>query len=181
MTEKERLIKRLEGVRALAQKGVGGEKENAERILADLMARYGITDADLEESREETYFIRYGTPYERRLLYQLAYMHLGPGHAGGVVGKYTNRPRKKVAITCTPANYIEIEADYEFYRKALAEDMDLLYSAFINKNDLFPPPELAGEPSDDEDEFDIVRAVKIATMAESLDRRQRLKALPPEE
>ena len=180
MTEKERLLKKLEGVRALAQRGVGGEKQNAERILADLMDRYGITDADLEEDREETYFIRYSTTYERRLLHQLAYMHLGPGHSGGCVGTYTNRPRKKVAITCTPAAYIEIEADYEFYRKALVDDLDLLYSAFLTKNDLFPPPELAGEPGSD-DEIDIERSTKIALISESLDRRQRHKALPPEE
>ena len=37
MTEREELLKRLERVKALAERGVGGEKENAEALLKRLM------------------------------------------------------------------------------------------------------------------------------------------------
>lgn len=92
MTEREELLRRLERVRALAERGVDGEKENAEALLQRLMVKYGITDEDIEENSIQTYFIRYQTYWERKLLYQLAYMHLGSGHAYGCVGTYTNRP-----------------------------------------------------------------------------------------
>ena len=45
MTEREELLRRPERVKALAERGVGGEKENAEALLNRLMAKYGI-DAD---------------------------------------------------------------------------------------------------------------------------------------
>lgn len=143
MTERERLLEKLGKVKALADRGEGGEKESAERTLAALMKRYGITEEDLEDKKVTIHWIRYKTDWERRLLGQLAYMHLGTGHSFGCVGRYTKRPRKEVGIECTPAQYIEIEADFAFYSEAMKEEMELFYSAFLQKNGLFPPPELA--------------------------------------
>ena len=79
-------------------------------------------------------------------------------------------------MTCTPAQYIEIEADFEFYKAAWEEELAIFYSAFISKNDIFPPPELAS-PSDD-DEIDLVRLEKVRAMMSGIDRRTRSKALP---
>ena len=115
MTERERLLEKLGKVKALADRGEGGEKESAERTLAALMKRYGITEEDLEDKKVTIHWIRYKTDWERRLLGQLAYLHLGTGHSFGCVGRYTKRPRKEVGIECTPAQYIEIEADFAFY------------------------------------------------------------------
>lgn len=42
MTEREELLQRLERVKALAERGVGGEKENAEALLNRLMAKTPI-------------------------------------------------------------------------------------------------------------------------------------------
>lgn len=71
-----------------------GEKESAERTLAALMKRYGITEEDLEDKKVTIHWIRYKTDWERRLLGQLAYMHLGTGHSFGCVGRYTKRPQQ---------------------------------------------------------------------------------------
>lgn len=177
MTERERLLEKLAAVKALADRGVDGEKTAAEQRLRYLMQKHGITEADLEDAGVRLYWIRYKTEYERKLLHQLAYKYTGPGHAHGCVGRYSNRPRKEVGIDCTPAQYIEIEADFEFYRAALEEEMGLFYTAFINKNDLFPPPELAGD-IDDSGEIDLVRLEKLQAMMGGIERRSRNKALP---
>lgn len=176
MTEQERLLEKLGHLKALADQGVGGEKVNAEERLRYLMQKHGITETDLEDAGVRLYWIRYKTAYERKLLFQLAYKYTGPGHAHGCVGTYTGRRRKKVGIDCTPAQYIEIEADFEFYRAALAEEMDLFYTAFINKNRLFPPPELAGD-ADDPDEIDFDKLEKLQSMMDGIERRTRNKAL----
>ena len=76
MTERERLLEKLGKVKALADRGEGGEKESAERTLAALMKRYGVTEEELEDTRATIHWIRYKTDWERRLLGQLAYMHL---------------------------------------------------------------------------------------------------------
>ena len=180
MTERERLLEKLAAVKALADRGVAGEKEAAEKRLQYMMQKYGITEADLEDSGVRLYWIRYKTEYERKLLYQLAYKYTGSGHAHGCVGTYTGRSRKKVGIDCTTAQYIEIEADFEFYRAALAEEMELFYTAFINKNRLFPPPELSGD-IDDSGEIDLVRIEKLQSMMDGIECRSRHKALPQSE
>ena len=157
--------------------GVDGEKTAAEQRLRYLMQKHGITEADLEDTGVRLYWIRYKTVYERKLLFQLAYKYTGSGHAHGCVGRYSNRPRKEVGIDCTAAQYIEIEADFEFYRAALEEEMELFYTAFINKNRLFPPPELAGDINGS-DEIDLVRLEKLQAMMGGIECRSRNKALP---
>ncbi len=176
MTERKRLLEKLEHIKALAEKGCKGERIAAEERLNHLMGKYGITESDLEDATDRTYFIPYKTSYECKLLCQLAYMHFGAGHAHGTVGTHTKRKHKKVAIDCTPAQYIEIEADFEFYRAALAEEMDVFYSAFIQKNDLFPSPELTRDNPSSRD-VDMVRIMKMEAMMEGIDHRSRRKAI----
>ena len=51
MTDKQReLLKKLQ---ALAERGVGGEKEGAERKLKELIKKYGIEEDGLLEDKEE--------------------------------------------------------------------------------------------------------------------------------
>ena len=110
------------------------------------------------------------------MLFQLSYMHLGSGHASGCVGRYTGRQRKEVGIDCTPVQYIEIVADYQFYREALEEEMSVFYSAFIQKNELFPPPNLVGG-LEDSGQVDLDVIMKIKAMMEGIEYRTRHKAI----
>ena len=54
MTEREELLQRLERVKALAERGVGGEKENAEALLNRLMAKYAFQKRTLKTPQSET-------------------------------------------------------------------------------------------------------------------------------
>ena len=138
-----------------------------------------ITDADLEGNQVSTHWIRYKTIWEKKLLHQLAYMYLGDGHSFGCVGTYTGRRRKKVGIDCTPAQYIEIEADFAFYSAAMEEEMGIFYSAFLQKNHLFPPPSLARENTEEEEaeSMDLERLAKIQAMMGGIERHTRHKAI----
>lgn len=46
------MIKKLAAVKALAENGVGGEKETASRMYKDLKAKYGITDGEVAAVKE---------------------------------------------------------------------------------------------------------------------------------
>ena len=81
MTERERLLEKLAAVKALADRGVDGEKTAAEQRLRYLMQKHGITEADLEDTGVRLYWIRYKTVYERKLLFQLAYKYTGSGRS----------------------------------------------------------------------------------------------------
>ena len=49
---KEAMIKKLAAVKALAENGVGGEKETARRMYKDLKEKYGITDREVAAVKE---------------------------------------------------------------------------------------------------------------------------------
>lgn len=51
MSNKAELLKKI---KALADRGVDGERESAQTLLARLMEQYGISETDLEEERRET-------------------------------------------------------------------------------------------------------------------------------
>lgn len=50
--QKEKMIKKLAAVKALAENGVGGEKVTASRMYEDLKAKYGITDGEVAAVKE---------------------------------------------------------------------------------------------------------------------------------
>lgn len=50
--QKETMVKKLAAVKALAENGVGGEKETASRMYEDLKAKYGITDGEVAAVKE---------------------------------------------------------------------------------------------------------------------------------
>lgn len=74
MSNKAELLKKI---KALADRGVDGERESAQTLLARLMEQYGISETDLEEERRETAWFRYSQETERRLLNQIIYMVTG--------------------------------------------------------------------------------------------------------
>lgn len=91
MSNKAELLKKI---KALADRGVDGERESAQILLARLMEQYGISETDLEEERRETAWFRYSQETERRLLNQIIYMVTGRS-GFGCVGSYSGRKRKE--------------------------------------------------------------------------------------
>ena len=166
MNEKEVLLQKL---KALAERGEGGEKKNAAALLEKLMNKYGISEEDLKAERERDYFFPYHQETERRLLIQIIYAVTGKA-ASGTVGTYTNRKRKKMSVSCTVAEKLEIEAYYSFYGEAMRKELETFYHAFAMKNNLFPSPEKIKDRERDEyTEEEIERAMKAAQMAGGMD------------
>lgn len=46
--QKEKMVERLVKLKALAERGVGGEKETALRMFAELKEKHGISDKEIE-------------------------------------------------------------------------------------------------------------------------------------
>lgn len=135
MSNKAELLKKI---KALADRGVDGERESAQTLLTRLMEQYGISETEIEEERRETAWFPYSQETERRLLNQIIYMVTGAG-GFGCVGEYSGRKRKKMGTECTAAEQLEIEANYAFFKEAMKKELEIFYSAFANKNNLFPP------------------------------------------
>jgi hypothetical protein len=138
ITFQEQSLSRLKKLKALAERGVGGEKENAQMLLERLCDKYQISPDQVESSDEKKLrWFRYRKgPALRKLLAQCIFKTLGKdsktfGHA--------HTRAREFAAECTAAEGIEIELDYDFYADALQKEMTRMLEMFIQKNSIFPP------------------------------------------
>lgn len=176
MTERERLLEKIRKIQALADRGVGGEKQSAAALLDRLMEQYGITEDDIAKEIREMAWFRYRTPIERKLLCQVIYATTGRA-AYNCVGTYTGRSRKKVGVECTAAEKLEIEVSFEFYNAALQEEMERFYSAFLIKNSIFPPDGKEVDELPEPEEMSAEECIKLSMMMEGMDEHTRRPAL----
>lgn len=125
-------------LKALSEKGVGGEKINAEKMLSDLMKKHNLSIEDIEGEKKQDYFFRIKKGDER--LWLQIVCRVNPE-----IKKYGEIPSKKIKelglkgnyiITCTTSEYIEIESMLSVYKRLYKEELDLFFTAFCNANDL---------------------------------------------
>ena len=163
----EKTIQRIKKLQALAERGVGGEKETAEKMLQRMLEKNGIQSLDELQSEEYEYVLfPYNGKYEMKLLKQCIYKVLTA--VGDRTYYRTRGKRQKLGIYCTKAQKIEIELEFDFYRKAFYEELDLFMSAFINAQKIFPPD----APVESSDNF-TARDMKILHMAGGIEKRNR--------
>lgn len=162
----ENVLRKIKKIKALAERGVGGEKSTAEQKLKKLLEENGIVSLDeLEREQAEFELFSYNGKYEKKLLMQCMYkvlkdLDFKTYHRRGT--------KQKVGIYCTKAEKIEIQLEFDFYKNALHEEMDRLVRAFIQANKIFPD----NTPYDDSEltEEDI-KIMSISSMIEKRNRR----------
>jgi len=136
--DKQELIKKI---KALADGGVGGEKENAQKLLAELMLKYNITEEEIAEETVKDFDFKIPKLFKaRELISQVIYSVVG-NEVEEEKGLYTYGIKKnKYIIKCTAAEFLEIKAKYNFYLHYLKIESDRFYNAFVQANKIFPPP-----------------------------------------
>lgn len=169
MNRKEELLEKIKKIKALADRGVGGEKTTAQATLERLMQEHGITEADLEMEREETAFFPYHDELERRILIQVIFSVTGKP-AFGCVGAASGRKRKKYGADCTAAQRLEIEFNHKFFYEAAKKEFEVFLYAFYMKNRIFPPDGIAPEQETkaltEEELEEVLRAEQMAATME---------------
>lgn len=125
----ENVLRKIKKIKALAERGVGGEKSTAEQKLNKLLEENDIVSLDeLEREQAEFELFSYNGKYEKKLLLQCMYKVLNDLD----FETYHRRGTKqKVGIYCTKAEKIEIQLEFDFYKNALHEEMDRFVRAFI--------------------------------------------------
>lgn len=144
-------------LKALAERGVDGERYNAEAKLKSLLEKHGLTMEDIEEEEVCVNEIKI-TKEKKKLFHQIGYHVIGK--------KYKNtdvrRHRNTIYIKCTIAQAIEIEAKLNFYYKLYKEEMEIFHHAFIQKNNLFAHDGKPQEPKP-EDREKMQRVLEMAS------------------
>ena len=163
----EKTIQRIKKLQALAERGVGGEKDTAEKMLQKMLERNGIQSLDELQSEEPEYTLfSYNGKHERKLLVQCIYKVMTA--AGETRCYHSKGKRQKLGIYCTKAQKLEIRMEFEFYRNVFYEELDIFMSAFINAQGIFPPD----APKESFDKTN-KRDIRVAQMASGIDKRTR--------
>ena len=171
----DKLIQRIKKLQALAERGVGGEKETAEKMLQRMLEKNGIHSLEELETEEYEYALfSYRGVHEIKLLKQCIYKVLTA--AGDRTYYRTRGTRQKIGVYCTKAQKLEIELEFEFYRNLFYEELETFMEAFIQAQGIFPPDAPTGS-LDRLNEKDM----KMALMASGIDKRIRAEMIAVKE
>lgn len=155
-------------LKALAERGVGGEKENAAKLLETIMKKYNIDESVLNQSEIKHREFKYRDKIEDKLLNQIIYKITGNQE------RWHYKGIKPVLVAeCTEAQKVEIDILFEFYMTIWKQELDVFLRAFIQKNKLFSsdPKEVDHSPIDEETRR------KINSLMDGIDARTPLKQL----
>ncbi len=131
MTAEDRL--RLVKLLALAERGVGGEAANARRILESALVRLGLTIDDLGGAERSDCSWCYKGAHEKKLLGQIIATAMG---YDVTIHRYIRGSR--LGACCTPEERVRIEILWTAHRRQLRKEMELMLSAYIHAQGLFP-------------------------------------------
>jgi hypothetical protein len=132
----EKILELAKKLKALADKGVGGEKENAVTMLGRLMKKHNIT-IDMISNIDKKEFVFYTVVERKRFLVQIVASVLGLDCDIFTYPSDSRRKKKRIGTNCTSAEAIEIQARFDFFWKAWESELDIFYSAFIQTNKIF--------------------------------------------
>lgn len=183
--EHDRIAEKLKKIKALADRGVGGEKETAMRMYEELKARYEIEDEEIMLDKVSVHWFGYNGELEEDLLTQIFYKVTGSVTHYAYTGKY--KRRKKRGCDCTEIEAAEITLLFNFYKEELKRELKTFMYAFKTGNNLYPDKNTRCYTEDDElperkiTEEEERKLKKAAFYRMFLDKRQPPKALIGEE
>ena len=140
----EKVLAKLRKLYALATQGVAGERENAERLLHELLDRYGLTLNDVDENQKQQYEFDVLKKYHT-LICNLFVNYFGGNERFNTdlhIYNYTfNKNKIAVKIDCTPWEFVEFKELVDFHIKNCAREWRKIrknfLSAYIAKHDIY--------------------------------------------
>ncbi len=129
----EKIIEKLNKIKALAEQGIDGEASAAQLLLDKELKRYGLTMDDLTYTTVLEYDIKYREDMDCKLIKQIAFtMGIKCG------GLMRVRAVKMLRLTCTALQYAEFCALHDFHKELLKKEVATLFRAYANQHKLFP-------------------------------------------
>lgn len=161
----------LKKLKALADRGIGGEKENSEALLKKLMKKYNIDDEQLESTVRKKRHIKYEFSYEMKLMCQIIYSMI-PG-----LPSYTPNDKRKsyLIVDLSESEFIEFSYLYSIYKEDFYKELEYFYSAFLGKNSIFPKDTPKDMPK--EKELTLDEKMKLSMYASGIDRSNVRKSI----
>lgn len=159
-----KLEAKLLKIKALAERGEGGEKESAIKLYQKLLKKYDIDEKSLTREKLSKHWFTYENDIEENLLVQIFYMVTGDSE---YFRRHSRTHGEQCGCVCTDFEKTEIRFYFEFYKDALKQELEAFLMAFKLKNHLFPDESarcfVPEEDNPEEEISDIlIKAQKIA-------------------
>lgn len=134
----ESIREKLKKLLALAESGVGGERENARRMFEDLCRKYGVEAEELaDEQQEKEWVFEVGAGKFWKDLFVQCYCMV-TGRRSMV---HHQASRCKVAVSLTALQYAELRGLFEWHKANAELEMkqmkETLLIAYCRKHGLF--------------------------------------------
>ena len=174
--DEAKLEAKLLKIKALAERGEGGEKESAIKLYQKLIKKYDIDEQSLLKDKLAKHWFSYQSDIEENLLVQIFFMVTGDPE---YFRRHSRSHGSQCGCICTDFEKTEIHFYFEFYKDALNQELEAFLMAFKLKNHLFPdesarcycPEE---EPDEDEMTDILLKAQKLAQDIEKTSPVRRL-------
>jgi hypothetical protein len=125
--------------------------------LDRLLKRHGLTLDDLVSEKTETVLFGYSSLSERAILIQLYKLITQSASADGWQYK------KKLGFDLTPAQKVDMTAQYAFYRRLFKREVERLTTAFLFNHQIYGPLNVERAEPMDQEELE-----RLKTMAQGL-------------
>jgi len=160
----------------LSKRGDSGERDNALKRLETVMKKYGITDEMLEyDIRNQFEFVV--EKEQKRFMNQVIASVCGKINVFLVRGE-ERKKKQRLFVEITNAEFIEISEKFIFFWDRYHKDLELFYSAFIQRNELYtkPDPDAESNPSNKSvDEIiamvSLMRGLEKHTMTKRIEKK----------
>lgn len=174
--EDNKLEAKLLKIKALAERGEGGEKASAQVLYQKLLKKYDIDEASLQKEKISKHWWHYTNDMEEDLLVQVFYMVTGDSK---YFRRHSHTRGDQCGCLCTDFEKEEISFYFEFYRDAFQKELEAFLMAFKLKNHLFPDSSarcyVAEDAEDDGEVTDIL--LKAQKLAEDIDKSNPVRML----
>lgn len=170
-------------LKALADRGIGGERINAEAMLQEVMKRHGITMHMIEG--DEVMMHRYEMVRDQQMINLfscVARQVLNENNPVAVVDAILSRESDLVVVTfkASESQRVEIELLFNFHQPLLEQELDNILVAYIMKNKILPSREVMDAAASNRDEppyYDPEHARKMREYIELIDKNDYQKRL----
>ena len=184
--DREEILNKIRKVQALAEQGVGGEKESAEKRLAEMMEKYDITWEDLGKEEEIIFWYTAKGKDWKMLINQILgvneirHAFVDP-HSQTKNSKWlrscSDRPRgANVVMICSRAKFIEMTTAYEIYQRSFDEHYESFVYAFLGQNKLLGKPSTNNRELTPEEEQTYRRAVLMMSGVDKAQINKQIEA-----
>lgn len=161
----DKVLELAQKLKALAERGVGGEKTNAIAALEALLKKHNISEEELEDPITKRY--RIYVPFKKRTIFNQVFKMIA-----GTQEMYILRSKPNTYVQeLTALQFIEVEATFDFYWKAYEEELAIFEQAFIQKNQLFDPKGPVRE-LDELTPEEQAKARKMLAMADQIEKQK---------